>query len=198
MTRIRGLVRITGNDIPDDIWRIIANHILQSGTSHDLYRLISVNRSLFNVVLDMKYGEVRWTKLDRTVVRLFGRLQYVGLVNWGQNLTRPLCASPGSLLLPVTLGNFLSERGLLNFSTNGMCCQAKPSICRLWGVLCAPCDPISKKSLVFNEGIHTRRKRRMEILRTRFHPMKSFVPWLMRSIAWPTSQNSTSSGGTSP
>ena len=82
MIRTRGRVRrITGNDIPDDIWRIIANHILQSETSNDLYRLISVNRTLFNVVLDMKYGEVRWTKLDRTVVRLLGRLQYVGLVN---------------------------------------------------------------------------------------------------------------------
>lgn len=80
-TRTRARMRITGNDIPDDIWRIIANHILQSGTSHDLYRLISVNRSLFNVVLDMKYGEVRWTKLDWTVVRLLVRLQYVGLVN---------------------------------------------------------------------------------------------------------------------
>ena len=82
MTRTRGRVRrITGNDIPDDIWRIIANHILQqSGTSHDLYRLISVNRTLFNVVLDMKYGEVRWTKLDRTVVCLLRRLQYVGLI----------------------------------------------------------------------------------------------------------------------
>ena len=81
MTRTRERVRITGNDIPEDIWRIIANHILQSGTSQDLYGLISVNRSFFNVVLDMKYGEVRWTKLDLTVVRLLGRLQYVGLVN---------------------------------------------------------------------------------------------------------------------
>ena len=81
MTRTKGRVRITGNDIPDDIWRIIANHILQSGTSHDVYRLISLNRSLFNTVLDMKYGEVRWTQLDWTVVRLLGRLQYVGLLN---------------------------------------------------------------------------------------------------------------------
>lgn len=81
MTWTRGRMRITGNDIPDEIWRLIANHILQSGTSHDLYRLISVNRTLFNVALDMKYGEVRWTKLDWTVVRLLGRLQYVGLIN---------------------------------------------------------------------------------------------------------------------
>lgn len=81
MTRTRGRERITGNDIPDDIWRIIANHILQSGTSQDVYRLISVNRSLFNLVLDMKYGEVRWVQLDLTVVRLLGRLQYVGLLN---------------------------------------------------------------------------------------------------------------------
>ena len=77
----RRRMRITGNDIPDEIWRTIADHILQSGTSHDLYRLISVNRALFNVVLDMKYGEVRWTKLDWTVVRLLSRLRYVGLIN---------------------------------------------------------------------------------------------------------------------
>jgi hypothetical protein len=77
-----GRVRSTSsNDIPDEIWRTIANYILQSGTSHDLYRLISVNRTFFNVVLDMKYGEVRWTKLDWTVVRMLGRLQYVGFVN---------------------------------------------------------------------------------------------------------------------
>jgi hypothetical protein len=76
-------MRITGNDIPDEIWRIIANHILQCGTSYSvLYRLISVNRTFFNVVLDMKYSEVRWTKLDRTMIRLLDRLQYVDLVGW--------------------------------------------------------------------------------------------------------------------
>ncbi|KAF8804046.1 hypothetical protein BYT27DRAFT_7107977 [Phlegmacium glaucopus] len=72
---MRTRIRITGNDVPDDVWRVVANDILQSGPVHDLYRLISVNRTFFNVVLDMKYREVRWTKVDGSMVRMLARLQ---------------------------------------------------------------------------------------------------------------------------
>ncbi|KAF8151777.1 hypothetical protein B0H34DRAFT_728965 [Crassisporium funariophilum] len=67
--------RQTGNDIPDDIWRGVADHIYLSQPRHELYRLISVNRIFFNYVLDTKYREVWWTKLDNGLLRLLTRLQ---------------------------------------------------------------------------------------------------------------------------
>ena len=53
--------RITGNDIPDDIWRIIAGHIEDSfyPFSSAFHALISVNRSFFHYILSAKYREVR-------------------------------------------------------------------------------------------------------------------------------------------
>lgn len=66
--------RITGNDLPDDVWRLIANYIHEvSGLS----RYISVNRTFFNLVLSAKYGEVHWFRLDRRFIRILERLQCV-------------------------------------------------------------------------------------------------------------------------
>jgi len=69
--------RITGNDIPDDIWRIIAGYLEDSLYPFfgDFHTLISVNRSFFHYILVAKYREVRWVKLDRQFVRLLKRLQ---------------------------------------------------------------------------------------------------------------------------
>ncbi|CAA7266759.1 unnamed protein product [Cyclocybe aegerita] len=67
--------RLTGNDIPDDIWRHIALHIASEEPLHKFYRLISVNRTFFNVILDAKYGEVRWVRLSEKFMRGLQRLQ---------------------------------------------------------------------------------------------------------------------------
>ena len=69
--------RITGDDIPDDIWRIIAEYLEDSlyPFSRHFHILISVNRSFFHYILVAKYREVRWVKLDRQFVRLLQRLQ---------------------------------------------------------------------------------------------------------------------------
>lgn len=69
--------RITGNDIPDDIWRIIAGHLehLFYPSSGRFHTLISVNRTFFHYILVTKYREVRWVKLDRQFIRLLKRLQ---------------------------------------------------------------------------------------------------------------------------
>ncbi|KDR72899.1 hypothetical protein GALMADRAFT_142611 [Galerina marginata CBS 339.88] len=64
--------QITGNDIPDEIWRIIAGYTLQTGLE-PLY--MGVNRSFYNYALDMRYREVRWIKLDKPFTQRLQRLQ---------------------------------------------------------------------------------------------------------------------------
>ncbi|KAJ7126322.1 hypothetical protein C8R44DRAFT_781590 [Mycena epipterygia] len=46
--------------IPDDIWHCVASFIPYG----QLTALVSVNRALYNIVLDAKYQEVHWTKPD--------------------------------------------------------------------------------------------------------------------------------------
>jgi len=58
-------------DLPDDVWRIVATYL----SLHQLSQHMSLNRTFFNVFLDTNYGEVRWTKLDRSFVRVLDRLQ---------------------------------------------------------------------------------------------------------------------------
>ena len=68
-------MRTIVNDVPIDIWRIIADLVLHNypDTFQDL---ISVNSALFNIVLDERYREVRWVKLDKPMARLLARLQF--------------------------------------------------------------------------------------------------------------------------
>ena len=64
-------VRRTGNDIPEDIWRVITSFL----STEVVLQLISVNRTFFNVALDMKYREVAWIKLDSGFLNILHRLQ---------------------------------------------------------------------------------------------------------------------------
>ncbi|KAF7361491.1 hypothetical protein MSAN_01182500 [Mycena sanguinolenta] len=56
--------------LPADIWECVASFL----SLWELLPLISVNRALYNIVLDMKYREIHWDKLDdhmaKTLVRL--------------------------------------------------------------------------------------------------------------------------------
>lgn len=67
-------MRTIANDVPIDIWRIIADLVLHNypKTFQDL---ISVNSALFNIVLGERYREVRWVKLDKPMARMLARLQ---------------------------------------------------------------------------------------------------------------------------
>lgn len=56
---------ITGNDIPEEVWGLIASYLPEEETP----TLISVNRAFSNFVHG-KYQEVRWTKLDLKFVDL--------------------------------------------------------------------------------------------------------------------------------
>lgn len=58
-------------DIPHDIWCQIALYI----PSKNLSSLISLNRSLFNIVLDGRYQEVMWAKMDELMIRTLIRLR---------------------------------------------------------------------------------------------------------------------------
>ncbi|KAF7361492.1 hypothetical protein MSAN_01182600 [Mycena sanguinolenta] len=56
--------------LPADIWECVASFL----SLRELLPLISVNRALYNIVLDTKYREILWDKLDvhmsKTLVRL--------------------------------------------------------------------------------------------------------------------------------
>ncbi|KAJ6632460.1 hypothetical protein B0H10DRAFT_15101 [Mycena sp. CBHHK59/15] len=51
--------------LPDDIWQCVACFI----PHENLPRLISVNRAFYNIILDAKYSEVFWAKLDGPMLR---------------------------------------------------------------------------------------------------------------------------------
>ncbi|KAG6908933.1 hypothetical protein DXG01_002712 [Tephrocybe rancida] len=60
-------------DLPQDIWVVIIQH-LQVPRSK-VMRLMTVNRALFNLVLDESYRNVEWVRLDHTFRRSLARLQ---------------------------------------------------------------------------------------------------------------------------
>jgi len=64
-------VRRTGDDLPEDVWRDIISFL----PTELVLQMISVNRTFFNVALDMKYREVAWTKLDNGFLNILHRLQ---------------------------------------------------------------------------------------------------------------------------
>lgn len=75
--------RITGNDLPDDVWRIIALYLHWAPTLGKslAFPFISVNRSFFDFVLSTKYREVHWVKLDKPFYKALQQLQYVSYLN---------------------------------------------------------------------------------------------------------------------
>ncbi|KAG6888265.1 hypothetical protein C0992_009121 [Termitomyces sp. T32_za158] len=58
-------------ELPPDTWASIAGYL----PPEDLPDLISVNRALFNLVLDKRYGVVEWGTLDKKLYQLLERLQ---------------------------------------------------------------------------------------------------------------------------
>lgn len=60
-------------ELPPDTWASIAGYL----PSQALPDLISVNRALFNLVLDTRYGVVEWGTLDKKLIKLLERLQSV-------------------------------------------------------------------------------------------------------------------------
>lgn len=60
-------------ELPHDVWTLIAgllevNHLLT---------LAAVNRSFYDIVLDARYGEIHWVKLDSYMLKTLIRLQCV-------------------------------------------------------------------------------------------------------------------------
>jgi hypothetical protein len=60
-----------GNDLPDDVWRIVVSFL----PTEVVLQMISVNRTFFNMALDMKYRQVVWIKLDSGFLKILHRLQ---------------------------------------------------------------------------------------------------------------------------
>ncbi|CAA7264260.1 unnamed protein product [Cyclocybe aegerita] len=77
VNRLPGLP-IAGNDIPDDIWRLIATHIAENMKIKYMLPLMAVNRTFFEFILDLKYHEVRWDSVveDRNIEKILRRLQH--------------------------------------------------------------------------------------------------------------------------
>ncbi|KAF8659290.1 hypothetical protein AX16_001864 [Volvariella volvacea WC 439] len=59
------------NALPYEIWECITNQL----SDNDVYPLLGVNRLLFYLVLERKYGDVSWFKLDKETVQILQRLQ---------------------------------------------------------------------------------------------------------------------------
>uniref|UniRef100_A0A8H7XRK2 Uncharacterized protein n=1 Tax=Psilocybe cubensis TaxID=181762 RepID=A0A8H7XRK2_PSICU len=64
---------VTGNDIPDEVWRIIAQ--LVSSSTSSMTRYMAINRTFFNYALSQRYREVQWVVLDQALVKQLDRLQ---------------------------------------------------------------------------------------------------------------------------
>ena len=62
-------------DLPYDICCAIASHLEKD----HLLKLASINREFYNIVLDTRYGEIWWVKLDKYMIRTLTRLQYVSV-----------------------------------------------------------------------------------------------------------------------
>jgi hypothetical protein len=60
-------------ELPHDVWTLVAG-LLQPD---HLLTLIAVNRSFYNIVLDARYGEIHWVKLDKYMLKTLVHLQYV-------------------------------------------------------------------------------------------------------------------------
>ncbi|KAG5721557.1 hypothetical protein E4T56_gene13081 [Termitomyces sp. T112] len=58
-------------DVPPDTWALIAGYVPPPA----LPTLMCVNRTLFNLVLDTRYGTVEWGTPDKKLIRLLERLQ---------------------------------------------------------------------------------------------------------------------------
>jgi len=73
-------------DLPDELWRLVAEYVVVNVDFRRPERWMSVNRSFFNFFLDRKYGEVKWTKIDKEMLATLERLQYVLFPFLGQIL----------------------------------------------------------------------------------------------------------------
>ncbi|KAJ7119688.1 hypothetical protein C8R44DRAFT_706574 [Mycena epipterygia] len=64
-------MRAIGILLPEDIWQCVASFI-----PHDhLLTLISVNKAFYNIVLDAKYQEIHWAKVDDRMIKSLVRLR---------------------------------------------------------------------------------------------------------------------------
>ncbi|KAF8966131.1 hypothetical protein BDZ97DRAFT_1809696 [Flammula alnicola] len=119
--------RITGNDIPDDIWRNIAMYLQPPYASRrHLYRLISVNRTFFHVVLTAKYGEVRWIMLDRDFIRLLERLQNPIIAGYVQTLSIRAWFIDFLLKRDALLDPSTKAKGWMKSSLNSILAKLQP------------------------------------------------------------------------
>ncbi|KAJ7485102.1 hypothetical protein B0H11DRAFT_1150291 [Mycena galericulata] len=57
--------------LPHDIWQCVASFIPYP----QLFPLISVNKALYNIVMDAKYREIHWTMLDGSMIKSLVRLR---------------------------------------------------------------------------------------------------------------------------
>ncbi|KAJ7689012.1 hypothetical protein B0H17DRAFT_1067482 [Mycena rosella] len=57
--------------LPADIWQCVASFIPE----YHLLTLISVNKAFYNIVLDARYREIHWAKLDPSMIKSLVRLR---------------------------------------------------------------------------------------------------------------------------
>lgn len=57
--------------LPQEVWELVVSYIPRP----QWLTLVSVNRALFNIVLDERYGSIEWVKLDAQTAQYLVRLQ---------------------------------------------------------------------------------------------------------------------------
>jgi hypothetical protein len=60
-------------DLPYDVWEVVSRHLQTA----ELLKLAAVHRAFYGMALDIRYGKVWWVKLDKSMVSMLSRLQYV-------------------------------------------------------------------------------------------------------------------------
>jgi hypothetical protein len=60
-------------ELPHDVWRLITSLL----EVRHLLKLSGVNRSFYNIILDTRYGEVHWVRIDDNMLKTLICLQYV-------------------------------------------------------------------------------------------------------------------------
>jgi hypothetical protein len=95
-------------NLPHDIWLLIVSFV----DKDQLSTLYAVNYVLHNIVLDARYSEIQWVKLDKEMLRTLLRLRYV--FQTANSIAVPLTFLAGIQILQDALDVCTFGRGSFN------------------------------------------------------------------------------------
>jgi F-box domain len=93
--------------LPHDVWTLIAGFL----PLDHLLTLAAVNRSFLHIILDARYGEIHWVKLDKYLLKTLIHLQCVSHHIYVRG---PKISCTEIHLLQSVSGGCISGHGLFN------------------------------------------------------------------------------------